>query len=288
MAVAAEEKSLGDLRREVDAIDDALQDLLMRRAHLADAIARMKPRTAGRIPLSLAMRPAREAEIMRRIVARHQGAPPLGTVIRVVREVLAASLRAQVTFRLQVPLRAPQLAELARAYFGGTAELVYVENTARLINACGDDPDSIGILPAGESADAWWARLARPGAPGPRAIANHPFLIQDAAAPTAYAVAAIEHEATGDDTTLLLAEVTPSASRARMATLLNEAGIAGRVVAGNPGVAASPVLIEAEGFIARDDPRLARFAAEGAFAGSSIVSVGGFANPVIVKEGGVS
>jgi chorismate mutase len=281
MAVAAGEKSLGDLRREVDAIDDALHDILMRRARVTDAIARAKPRTDGRIPLALAMRPAREAEIMRRVVSRHAAPPPLATVIRVVREVLSASLFAQVNFRLHVLSGAPEIAELARGHFGAVAPMAKFENAARLINACGDDSDSIGVLPVGESGETWWTRLAPSGAQGPRVIAKLPFLVEGANAPSAYAIAAIEHEKTGDDTTLLLAEVESSVSRTRLVALLKDADIAGRVVAGSGGGSRGPVLIEAEGFIARDDARLEAFLAQGDMAGSTIVPVGGFANPVM-------
>ncbi len=276
-------KSVDELRREVDSLDDALVALMARRAALTAEIAATKPREGGRIPLARAMRPAREAEIMRRLAARHTGAPPLATVIRVFREILAASLAAQVPFRLHVPSRAPELAALARGYFGSLAPLVHNETVTRLINACGDDPDSIGVVPAVESADMWWSRLAPSGTAGPRVIARLPFLVEGADAPYAYAIGAIEHEPTGDDTTLLLAEVAPSVSRTRMVLRLRQAGIEGRVIAGSPGAERKPVLIEANGFVGRNDTRLTAFAAEGEFAGSTIVPVGGFANPLRVE-----
>jgi chorismate mutase / prephenate dehydratase len=272
-------KSLAGLRREIDAIDDALHDLIMRRASVTDAIAATKPRTDGRIPLSLAMRPAREAEIMRRVIARHKGSPPVATVVRVVREILAASLRAQVPYRVHVFGGAPEFAELAHAYFGAETPLMRYETVARTLHACGDDADSIAVVPLAETgSDTWWTRLAPAGNAGPRVVAKIPFVPGESKAPAAYALAAIEQEATGDDTTMLLAQVEAELSRTRLLSQLKDAGIAARVVGGAAAEkrALAPVLLEAEGFVERSNPRLLEFAAQ---TGSIAHPVGGFANP---------
>jgi chorismate mutase len=278
-----EEKSLADLRHEIDAIDDALHDLLMRRATVTGTIARMKPRTNGRIPLALAMRPAREAQIMRRAIARHSGSLPVATVIRVIREILAASLRAQVPFRVHVFAGASEFAELAQAYFGAETPLVRYESVARILHACGDDADSIAVVPLAQAGDdGWWTRLAQTGAAGARVIAKLPFVEAEAKGASAYALAAIEQESTDDDTTMLLAEVEPSLSRTGLLAQLKDAGIVARIVAGVAAEkrALAPILLEAEGFVGRSDPRLATF---GAQAGGTVVPVGGYANPAKVK-----
>jgi chorismate mutase len=279
-----EAKSLAELRREIDAIDDALHDLIMRRAQVTDAIAAMKPKTDGRIPLALAMRPAREAEIMRRAIARHRGSPPVATVIRVVREILAASLRAQVPYRVHVLGGAPEFANLAHAHFGVDTPVTRHEGAARALLACGDDADSVAVLPLAEAgSDTWWTRLSPAGNAGPRVIAKIPFVETNAKAVSAYALAAIEQEATGDDTTMLLAHSEAELSRTRLLAQLKEAGISARVVAGASGEKRGPVpvLLEAGGFIGRGDPRLAAFAKSGATA----QPVGGFANPARMGDG---
>jgi len=254
----ANAKPLEELRREVDAIDDALHDLLMRRAAVTDAIARTKPRTRGHIPLALAMRPAREAEIMRRFVARHTGSPPIGTVIRVIREVLAASLAAQTPVRVHV-VDEPAIGDLAHAYFGAETKLIRHDTASAVVGACAGDADSIGVMPLPGN-DRWWTRLAPAGSNGPRVIAKLPFIAGPG--PTAFAIAAIEQESTGDDTTLLLADASLSPAQ------LKDAGISARQVANG--------LFAAEGFVARNDPRLATFA-------THVVPIGGFANPVTIK-----
>lgn len=279
----AQDNSLEGLRREVDEIDDALLDLLTRRAKTTAAIARTKPSADGRIPLASAMRPAREAQIMRRLAARHGEQPPLATVIAVMREILSSSLMAQVPFRLHVFAAAPGLTELAQAHFGAQAPVTRHENLTRMLNACAEDTDSIAIVPVPEAGgDAWWTRLAPAGAGGPRVIAKLPFIARDDIPVSAYVVAAIEQEATGDDTTLLIANVSPSLSRGGLITQLKNAGLTVRPVANTAADKRdyAPLLVEAEGYVAAGDPRLAEFCGAVGTDVAAIFPVGGFANPL--------
>jgi len=77
--------NLDDLRGEIDEIDTALHDLIMRRAAIVENIAAAKgEQTAS------GMRPAREAEILRRLVARHSGPFPRASLVRIWREIISA------------------------------------------------------------------------------------------------------------------------------------------------------------------------------------------------------
>ena len=62
--------TLADLRQEIDRIDDAIHDQLMRRGELQAAIGRAK--TGSEVYL----RPGREAMVLRRLIARHEGRSP--------------------------------------------------------------------------------------------------------------------------------------------------------------------------------------------------------------------
>ncbi len=71
------------LRAELDRIDDAIQDLLIRRAGVVEHVARSgKP---------AAFRPGREASIIRRLLHRHQGSLPSVALVRIWRELLAGT-----------------------------------------------------------------------------------------------------------------------------------------------------------------------------------------------------
>ena len=72
---AAGAPDLASVRREIDAIDDQLHALLMRRAALVTGVQAAKADRTG-----LFLRPGREAQIIRRLAATHQGSLPLAAL----------------------------------------------------------------------------------------------------------------------------------------------------------------------------------------------------------------
>ena len=87
---------LAALRAELDRIDDALHDLLIRRADVVARVAATKPNG------TLALRPGREAAIIRRLLARHTGHLPPQALVRLWRELLAATTAMQGPFVVAV------------------------------------------------------------------------------------------------------------------------------------------------------------------------------------------
>lgn len=285
--------SLDDLRREIDAVDDQLHDLLMRRGEIVDRIAAAKlaGSGAGGTP---AMRPAREAAILRRIVARHRGNLPVRSVVRVWREIIAAHLRAQADYTIHVAggENAMQFWDLARAHFGSIAPMTRHHTPSQVVHACADEPDAVGIVALPESdenAPGWWAQLAPAGHPGPRVVARLPFVRADRGAEAgieALAIAAIEQEPTGDDTTLVVVETQDELSRARLQSFLKDTGFAAQVIAvGRETPKVRQLLIEVRGFVGRDDARLSALAEKGGGLVVRVAPVGGYANPVELKAG---
>lgn len=289
---AAEEAAwtLDELRQEVDRLDDALQDLLIRRAEITRAIARVKqPSPAA--GLAQAIRPAREAQILRRLIARHKGDLPRRVVVRIWREIIAASLQAQVKFQVHVYAGDSGAAffDLAHAHFGSLTPVRGHSRVSVVVQECADEPNSVGVVPLPELEEQgtpWWAQLAPAGQPGPRIFAKLPFIVHpDENPPAAFAVGSVEQEASGDDTTLLRVESAAGFSRARLGGLLNGAGLEGTMIAaGQTGGQASSgtVLLAVKGYVSPADRRLAAFRES---AGDSVLQadpVGGFANPIVL------
>ena len=79
-------RSLDALRREIDTVDDALHDLLMRRAALVAEIGTLKNSEQATV-----FRPAREAVLLRRLLARNDGKLAVHAVVRIWSEIIAAS-----------------------------------------------------------------------------------------------------------------------------------------------------------------------------------------------------
>jgi chorismate mutase len=86
---------LEDLRRAIDAVDDGLLDLVVRRSELVAEVGRGKH--AADAPI---YRPAREAQIMRRLLARPSDSDEKDRILRIWRAIMAASYERQGGLRL--------------------------------------------------------------------------------------------------------------------------------------------------------------------------------------------
>ncbi|MCW5772996.1 MAG: chorismate mutase [Rhodospirillaceae bacterium] len=86
---------LEDLRRAIDAVDDGLLDLVVRRSEIVAQVGRGKSGTGAPI-----YRPAREAQIMRRLLSRLSDSDEKERVVRIWRAIMAASYERQGGLRL--------------------------------------------------------------------------------------------------------------------------------------------------------------------------------------------
>ena len=273
-------------------IDDALHDLLIRRADVSLAIAKVKQPAAqeGNGALVPALRPAREAVILRRLLARHKGDLPAQVLVRIWREIIAASLRVQSKFQLHVYAADNQsgFADLAHAHFGSLTPLRTHTRPSMVVHACAEEPNSLGIVPLPEIEEpgpAWWAQLAPAGEKGPRVVAKLPFVQDGEDGLSAYAIGTVEQEPSGDDTTLLLLEIAPGVSRAGLQSFLNSAGLKAKLMAAGRLLekkVPDEILLEVKGFVGKDDPRLTALSHAAGDAITRVAPIGGYANPVVL------
>ncbi len=85
--------SLDDIRREIDSIDDAILDLVVKRFAATGRVAAAKA-SDGSIAVS-PFRPAREASLLRRLAARGEGQISPQLLVRLWRVILSFSTQAQ-------------------------------------------------------------------------------------------------------------------------------------------------------------------------------------------------
>lgn len=285
--MAPHEPTIDDLRREIDAIDDAMHDLLMRRAEKVEAIAAAARRASEARP---ALRPAREATILRRLVRRHGGTFPGQALVRIWRELLAGTTRMQGAFAVAVhaPEKSVGYWDLARDHYGSGTHMTLHRSARRVVREVAQGRVAVGVvaLPADGEADPWWPLLMGSEPNVPRVVARLPFVDNDAGRFEdlgALAIARVAHEPTGDDVTLFALETDTELSRARLREALTKAGLAGNDVAAwaDPADEATRLhLVEVTGFVDADDGRLAEVEAT---AGKSIhraVGLGGYAVPM--------
>ena len=276
--------SLGDLRREIDDIDTAIADLLVRRHGVVAEIGRAKAGSAAPV------RPGREADVLRRLVARTEGRIAPRAVVRIWREIFAAAVRAQGPFAVAVcaPTGERDLWDLARAHFGAATAALRVDRPAQAIRALGEDAAQIAVLPPPGDDVLWWTGLIE-AQPRLHVIARLPFAANgnesgDVGVPAeAFVVGRVEPDPSADDLSLLAMEATAGTSRGRLKEMLAAAGFesAWRAVARPSSDSPDAVhLIEVDGFVADDDPRLAQLSRDHMREIHRVVQLGAYARPL--------
>ena len=260
---------LDALRREIDRLDDALHDLIVKRAEIVAGIRAAK---AG----SLALRPAREAEILRRLLARHTGDFPRASLVRVWREIMGAMVRLQGPFSVAA-LADGACATLAREEYGASTALAEWPRARDVLAAMRAGAVSIAVLPVPRpnEVDPWWPELLDDdelhivaGLP----FASHPGA--GAGAPKALAVARLAPAPSGEDRTWIGVRGARAGDAERLKAAFGNGGIEIRaVVTAKDGVA-----FEVADFIASSDARLAKIAA--AVPGATARVLGAYAVPL--------
>ncbi len=251
--------TLAALRVELDHIDDALHDLLMRRAEVVERVGATKGRVA--------FRPGREADIVRRLLARHRGRLPAQVLARIWRELFAATTTMQGSYVITVCETDPTgpFAACAREHFGALTPLRVHRTPAQAIREVSAGTATAAVLPMPEESEpasaAWWTALLHRDEPRIHIVARLPFWARrPEGAPRAQAlvVAAVPPDASRTDRALIGLELAPETSRARLATALAAAGLAARatLVRRDAGGSAQ-ALVEVDGLVTDDDPRLA-------------------------------
>ena len=87
---------LDDLRQEIDAIDNAIQDLIIARSKVVEQVREAK---RGQ---NIKIRPARECSIIYRLMERHTGPFPKRELARIWRELIVANLSFEGPFSVGV------------------------------------------------------------------------------------------------------------------------------------------------------------------------------------------
>ena len=248
---------LAALRGELDSIDDAIHDLLMRRAGVIEAVARSGKRSA--------LRPGREASIIRRLLARHHGTLPPQALYRMWRELLAATTSMQGGFTLAVcdPDPGAAYTQLAREQYGALTPLRAHHSGSQAIADLAGGTASIAILPLPSETEGWWTTLLYPDI---HVVARLPFWsVRPEGSPSVQAlvVAPFPPDPSEQDRSLLGLELDEDMSRARLTGAITAAGFAPGMVLlrRDPGARAAHALVEVIGHVGADDPRLDAVAA---------------------------
>lgn len=277
--------SLDALRREIDGIDDAIHDLLMKRAGVVEKVGLAKGLPQG----GNALRPGREAEVLRRLVRRHAGAFPKTSLVRLWRELVGGFTAMQGAFSLAVVGEGDgcALGSLAQAHFGSAAPVKTLPSARRVIDAVRKGEATVGVLPLpsrGED-DPWWPLLVSTAASAPKIIARLPFAPGNdgGSGLEALAISALTQEETGEDRCLFVVESEADVPLATFGRALKKAGLEARTTSrwhdeNKPEVWL--YLAEIDGCLSPEGARAARLADALGVSVARIVPLGGYAVPL--------
>lgn len=281
----AAKTSLEDLRGEIDEIDSALHDLILRRTELVGEIG------AAKGDHQFHVRPGREAQVIRHLVARHHGAFPKPVLVRIWREIISvfAALQGHLALAVYAPQGAPGLRTRARDHFGSMTPITGHESALGVVGEVTDGRATLGVLPLPESddADPWWRFLASNSEGTPRIIARVPFVSMAPALSDGVAglvIALAPHEESGRDNSYLVIEAAELLSRDGLSERLTAAGF--RVLDIKYWEAPPDQrfhLAELEGYLAEGDARLAVLR-DGAIDDVRFWPIGGYAVPLTADE----
>jgi chorismate mutase len=164
--------SLQDLRKEIDAIDEQVHQLLMARGDIIDRLISVKQTQE----VGSAFRPAREADMMRRLVQRHRGILPLDTVESIWRVIISTFTYVQAPFSIHADISQEEssMRDSARFHFGFTVPYLPHASATGAVEAVAKSKGDLALVSATSSRTPWWVALEAAGAP--KIIARLPFV----------------------------------------------------------------------------------------------------------------
>lgn len=199
---AAQDILLDDIRREIDAIDDAILDLMVRRLGASEKVRGHK--IGNGTLASSPIRPAREAMIMRRLLERARDSVPPELLVRLWRVILTSSTLFQAAVTLHIPKKLgsqPGVRLRLRDHFGPLPVEEYRDDAQALLQVNMNSGDICAV----ETGSAWADAFAEGSAGEARIIAVLPVL-RSAAMPEILIFGHSRALATGDDETLIVSD----------------------------------------------------------------------------------
>ena len=280
-------KSLADFRRQIDEIDTRIHDLLMERADVVQAIGEQKGATR-----TATYQPAREAMLMRKLVARQTGALGKSAIYGVWREILGASIGMQGDFPIAaLPVEQESASYmLAHDHFGSNLPISIFASATQILEAIADGEVAVGVLPHfhDDEQTSWWQHLVRSGDAPARIVGKLPFLVtahQPAREVEGFVVALGDDMTSGDDHSLFVLDGAGEASRDSVVALAGKQDLVvheHRVFATGKDPAERLLMLDLEGHVTIDDPRIGGLAKGFADRQVAVTRIGGYATPIVI------
>lgn len=215
-------KTVDSIRQQIDALDDKIHDLLMKRAEMVIKIGEEKRKNKVQI-----IQPDREAIMVRRLLSRHHGLLPKEAVVRIWRELVGAVSLLQTGLKVVVTVPEDHTGliywDMAKDYFSSVLPMQKASNPLAALAMVREGEATFAVMPwpEDEQANPWWGyMLEENGDQGMRIMARLPLGDRTKAEPTlehrALVVARIKFETSGDDRSFLALDLDEDISRGRI------------------------------------------------------------------------
>lgn len=224
------EERLTEFRSQIDEIDEAIIDYLLKRTEIVKQVGKLKHEHET---VYCPIRSGREAEMLRRITAKFAGSSfPAQAAASIWRIIIGAST--SIEEKLVISVFSDQkdngLYWLAREYFGSHIPLVKHSNIRRIIGDIMDGKSNIGVIPYPRNAENsdWWTALLQQGENSPKIFAYIPFIQNNSSEKEispAFAVARLVPEPSSEDISVIVIEADHNVSQSRLQTALSKEGL---------------------------------------------------------------
>ena len=271
------------LRQDIDAIDTAIHDLIVKRGTIVEDIRKIKKRAGP------ALRPGREAGILRRLAAKHQGSFPLPALVCLWREMMGGFTHMQQPFSgaVYAPGGSDCLARVARDHYGSMTPLSAMPSASACVRAVAEGTVDVAILPVpaeGEE-EAWWPLLMSNDKKTPQIISRLPF-VQQKATEQALVIAPWARDLSESEGSLVALRLNERASRSRITDAMTAAGFTDPVSMSTMETDPKNCfhVIEVAGGILPSDPIMAALPAKLGPALMDAHIIGGYARPLVISR----
>ena len=220
------QRTLDEVRADIDSIDDSIQDLLIRRTELVEEVRSIKRDWRVKI------QPSREAEIIYRLIGRHRGPFPKRDLVAMWRILICATLSFEGPFSVAVYAPAGDDGDcwdVARDHFGPCTPYSRHGSVRSVIETVRRREAIVGVLPLPrhDDADPWWRHIVTSHPEAPKIIARLPFAGfagNRAGVVEALAISPVTVVPTGRDRSYLAAESESRIGLEQFSKRLLEAG----------------------------------------------------------------
>lgn len=285
-------QSLEEIRREIDALDHQVHDLLMKRAELIVKVTEAKRKNNMHT-----VQPEREAMMIRRLLNRHTGVLPREAIARIWRELVGAVSLVQTGLKATVTVpegnRGLLYWDMAKDYFSSVLPMQKSETPLSALAAVREGDVTFAVVPWPEVEEdkPWWAFLMTEESETPmRIMARLPFGDRNKTNITpdhqALVVAKIKFEPSGDDRSFLALDLDHHISRTRIIDRSKQMGLNPRSIYSTRahGNGNTLHLLEVEGYVAHNDPKLMELLEKLEYPQGRCVCLGGYPTPPVYED----